>query len=339
MNNMLLILDMSSVLASSFYGNLPKEYRFARTDEEKDMYLDKLLHTTEGQYTNGVFTMLGALLNIIKKQQPKYIVGAWDLTRETFRKRLYEPYKGNRKQIREELSSQFVLSQEVLKEIGIKQFAFMEYEADDILGTLARKFSGEIAVNIMTKDQDALQLVDDNTRVWLITSKAKDMYENVGIKQKELNIPNGVFEFTPDYMETFYGLKPIQIIDKKAIEGDPSDNIPGVKGVGEKAVIPLLKEFETVEGIYDFIENSSENEIKDMFKLLGIKRSPLSYLTKESDTELVGKKSAMLSKTLATIKCDIPELQDVELSSLELNINQEAMRDVFIRLEFNSLLK
>jgi len=339
MNNILIILDMSSLLASSFFGNLPKEYRFAKTDEEKDMYLNKLLHTSDGQYTNGVFTMLTTMLNIIKKQQPKYIVGAWDLTRETFRKRLYEPYKGNRKQIREELSSQFVLSQQVLKEIGIAQFAFMEYEADDILGTLARKFSKEIAVNIMTKDQDALQIVDENTRVWLITSKAKDMYAEVGINPKELNIPGGVFEFTPDYMETFYGLKPIQIIDKKAIEGDSSDNIPGVKGVGEKAVVPLLQEFETVEGIYDFIESSTEIEIKEMFKLLGIRRSPLSYLTKVSDTELVGKASAMLSKTLATIKCDIPELQEVTLSSLELNINEEAMREVFTRLEFTSLLK
>lgn len=339
MNNTLLILDMSSLLASSFFGNLPNEYRFAKTDEEKDMYLHKVLHTSDGQYTNGVFTMITTMLNIIKKQQPKYIVGAWDLTRETFRKRLYEPYKGTRKQIREELSSQFVLSQEVLKEIGIQQFAFMEYEADDILGTLARKFSSQVAVNIMTKDQDALQLVDENTRVWLITSKAKDMYAKVGINYKELNIPGGVFEFTPDYMETFYGLKPIQIIDKKAIEGDTSDNIPGVKGVGEKAVVPLLQEFETVEGIYEFIENSSEEEIKEMFKLLGIKRSPLSYLTKVSDTELVGKKSAMLSKTLATIKCDIPELQEVTLDSLQLNIDEEAMRNVFTRLEFTSLLK
>ena len=339
MNNILLILDMSSLLASSFYGNLPKEYRFAKTDEEKDMYLHKLLHTSDGQYTNGVFTMLTTLLNIIKNQKPKYVVGAWDLTRETFRKRLYEPYKGNRKQIREELSSQFILSQQVCEEIGLAQFAFMEYEADDIIGTLANRFSQEIGVKIMTKDQDSLQLVNDNTRVWLITSKNADMYAEVGINPKELNIPSGVFEFTPDYMETFYGLKPIQIIDKKALEGDPSDNIPGVKGVGEKAVVPLLQEFETVEGIYDFIENSSEQEIKEMFKLLGIKRSPLSYLTKVSDTELVGKKSAMLSKTLATIKCDISELQDVTLSSLELKINEEVMREVFTRLEFTSLIK
>ena len=330
---------MSSLLVSSFYGNLPREYRFAKTEEEKDKCLNKLLQTSDGHYTNGVFTMITTMLNIIKKQQPKYIAGAWDLTRETFRKSLYEPYKGTRKQIREELGSQFGLGQEVLKEMGIAQFAFMDYEADDILGTLARKFSQEVAVKIMTKDQDALQLVDENTRVWLITSKAGDMYAEVGVNPKEINIPSGVFEFTPDYMETFYGLKPIQIIDKKAIEGDTSDNIPGVKGVGEKAVVPLLQEFETVEGIYDFIENSSKEEIKEMFKLLGIKRSPLSYLTKVSDTELVGKKSAMLSKTLATIKCDIPELQEVTLSSLELNINKEAMRNVFTRLEFTSLLK
>lgn len=194
-------------------------------------------------------------------------------------------------------------------------------------------------VTIWTKDQDCLQLIDDNIRGWLITSKASAMYEELGIDIKQLNIPSGVFEFTPDYVEHFYGVNPIQIIDRKAIEGDSSDNIPGINGVGEKSVIPLLQEFETVEGIYDFIEDTSEKEIKETFKSLGITRSPLSKLIEESDTKLVGKKAALLCKQLATIKCDIEELDYIIADELRLEINEEGMINIFTELGFTSLLK
>jgi len=165
------------------------------------------------------------------------------------------------------------------------------------------------------------------------------MYKEFEVNIKDLNIPNGAFEFTPFYIEHFYGVTPIQIIDRKAIEGDPSDNIPGIKGVGEKSVVPLLQEFETVEGIYDFIEDSCEKDIKEMFKALGISRSPLSRFIEVSDTNLVGKKAALLSKQLATIKCDIEELSTVTLDSLRLQINEEAMKNIFTELGINSLLK
>jgi DNA polymerase-1 len=204
---------------------------------------------------------------------------------------------------------------------------------------LARRFEKDIRVTIWTKDQDSLQLVSDNVRVWLVTSKCSDMYTELGANIKELDIPNGVFEFTPVYVEHFYGVSPVQIIDRKAIEGDASDNIPGINGVGEKSVIPLLQEFQTVEGIYDFIENSSEKEIKEMFKELGITRSPLSKLIEESDSKLAGKKAAMLCKQLATIKCDIEELDNITLGSLRLEINEEAMKNIFSELGFGSLLK
>lgn len=339
MSKSLLLIDGSSLLCNSFYGNMPTSYRFAKTDDERDRCLPQIMQTSDGQYTNGVFTMMRTLLNIFKKQKPSHIAVAFDITRITFRKKLYSDYKGQRKEIRDELKSQFILIEQVLKEINIPVFSFSEYEADDVLGTLSKKFGDNILVNILTKDQDALQLIDKNIRVWLITSKFKEMYKEVGLNPKEFNIPSGVFEFTPVYIKNFYGLSPIQIIDKKAIEGDTSDNIPGVKGVGKKAVIPLLQEFKTLEGIYDYIETTPEKDIKEMFKLLGINRSPLSYLTKESDTELVGKKSAFLSKILATIKCDIPELDDISLESLKTNVNQEVMKSIFTKLEFESLLK
>jgi 5'-3' exonuclease len=340
MDNHLLLIDGSALLSCSFFGNLPKEYKFAKTDEEKEKYLDKVRHSPDGDFTNGVFTMMSSMLKVIKKQKPTHLAVAWDLTKEfTFRKKLYPDYKGHRKDLRPELGNQFPLAQKVLKEMGIEEFVFEEYEADDIIGTLTRRFEDDIRVTIWTKDQDSLQLIDENVRVWLITSKCSDMYAQFGINIKELNIPTGVFEFTSFYIEHFYGVSPIQIIDRKAIEGDASDNIPGIKGVGEKSVVPLLQEFKTVEGIYDFIENSSEKDIKEMFKTLGISRSPLSKLIEESDTKLAGKKASLLCKKLATIKCDIEELNDVTLDSLRLEINEEGMRSIFTKLGFMSLLK
>jgi DNA polymerase-1 len=165
------------------------------------------------------------------------------------------------------------------------------------------------------------------------------MYADLDLNIKQLNIPSGAFEYTPVYVEHFYGVSPIQIIDRKAIEGDPSDNIPGINGVGEKSVVPLLQEFQTVEGIYDFIENSSEKDIKEIFKTLGISRSPLSKLIEESDVKLVGKKAALLCKQLATIKCDIEELGNITIDSLKLEINEEGMKNIFTELGLAGLLK
>lgn len=336
----LLLIDGSSILSSSFFGNLPKEYKFAKTDAERDKHLDKIRKSPNGEFTNGVFTMLSSMLNAVYNQKPTHLAVAWDRTREfTFRNKMYQGYKAHRKSFREELSSQFSLAQRVLGEMGIAQFVFDEYEADDIIGTLARMFKDDARVAVWTKDQDCLQLADENIRVWLITVKAPDMYKELRIDIKELDIPKGVFEYTPFYVKHFYGVNPIQIIDRKAIEGDASDNIPGINGVGEKTVVPLLQEFKTVEGIYDFIENSPEEDIKEMFKSLGISRSPLSKLTEESDLKLAGKKAALLSKQLAAIKCDIKELSSITLESLELQINEEAMKDIFIELGLESLLK
>jgi 5'-3' exonuclease len=340
MHENLLLIDGSSLLSCCFFGNLPKEYKFAKTDEEKDKHLDKLRQTPNGEFTNGVFTMMSSMLKVIKNQKPTHMAVAWDLTKEfTFRKKLFPDYKGHRKDLRNELGSQFALAQKVLKEMNIQSFVFEEYEADDVIGTLAKKFQKDMRVTIWTKDQDCLQLVDDNIRAWLITSKYTDMYNQLDIDTKELNIPNGVFEYTPYYVKHFYGVNPIQIIDRKAIEGDSSDNIPGINGVGEKSVIPLLQEFETVEGIYDFIEDFSEKEIKETFKSLGITRSPLSKLIEESDTKLVGKKAALLCKQLATIKCDIGELNCITADELKLEIDEEGMKSIFTNLEFTNLLK
>jgi 5'-3' exonuclease len=332
----LIIIDGSSLLSTSFFGNLPSTYY-------KDGNTDKILKTTYGLFTNGVLTMTKILLNIIKNQKPTHMAIAWDISRNTFRKEMYTDYKAQRKDTKPELREQYKTMQDLLEIMNIKQFKFPRYEADDILGTLSKKFEDEITVYIMTKDQDALQLITEKTRVWLLTDKYKEMYKERNIDTTDFDIPDKVFEFTPLTFEEVYGLKPIQMIDKKAIEGDTSDNIPGVKGVGEKAVVPLLQEFGTIEDIYNQIENMTKEEdviFKELLKDLGIQRSPLVYLLKTStdESEIVGKKAAFLSKELATICTTINELSLVNLNELKLNLNEELMQEEFNRLEFKSLL-
>lgn len=341
----LVILDGSSLLSTSFYGNLPKEYYGAKTEEDRAKVLKKVMQTSAGVYTNGVFTMCKILLKLIEKQKPTHLAVAWDVTRNTFRRELYPEYKAQREETKPELKSQFALMQEVLDAMGIYQFKNPRFEADDIIGTLAKRFEEEIPTYIMTKDQDSLQLVSDYTRVWLITSKAQEMYDEVlagtGASYKELPIPDNVFEFTPLYIEHFYGVKPIQIIDLKALEGDKSDNIPGVRGVGEKASVPLIKEFGSVENLYDRLDGLNKEEekaMKELLKEIGASRA-YSYLTKTDDKELVGKEAALLSKKLATIVTNIDEVKALNIDDLKLNINKAGMEGKFTELEFKSLIK
>ena len=165
--NILFLIDGSSLLSSSFFGTLPNSYRFAKTDEERDAALPELIQTSTGVYINGISTMFRQIENIIKKVNPSHLAVAWDLTRDTFRRGLYPLYKSNRKDGRPELLSQFAIAQEMLKEMNIPSFAYMEYEADDIIGTLSRRFEDVIKVVILTKDQDALQLITSDVSVWL----------------------------------------------------------------------------------------------------------------------------------------------------------------------------
>lgn len=338
----LFLLDGSSILSTSFFGNLPRTYFSARSEEERASALQKILRTSGGLPTNGVLVMTKMLINLITKFKPSHIAVAWDVSRDTFRRQLYPAYKATRGEMPEELGAQFGVMQSLLEAMNIPQFRFEQFEADDILGTLARKFEDELRVTILTKDQDALQLVSEQTRVWLHTSKVKHYLQQFSLEEKSYPLPSGFFEFTPHSFREVYGLEPEQMIDKKALEGDNSDNIPGVYGVGEKACIPLLKEFGTVEGIYEQIENLTPAEkpaMKQFMKELGIVRPPLEYLLKkpQCDGEIVGKEAALLSKLLATIVTNIPELEALQLNDLALTLNQIGMAQKFSELEFHSL--
>lgn len=326
MKNKLVLIDGSSLLSTSFFGNLPRDWYTTGNTEG-------IMKTSSGLFTNGVYTMTKVLLNILEKQKPTHMAIAWDISRNTFRREIYPEYKAHRKETKPELGEQFGTAQRLIEALGLKNFKLEQFEADDIIGTLAKRFEDEVPVYIWTKDQDALQLVSENTRVWLNTSKAKEKYDSRNIDVKMFNLPDGVFEFTPVTFEEEYEIKPIQIIDMKAIEGDSSDNIPGVKGVGPSSVIPLLKEYGSVENIYEVIHDTDEKELADFFKhSLGIKRSPIKNLK-------LGEESAMLSKRLATIKTDIAVYDSLSLDELKVEFNTEGAKKIFEELEFKSLLE
>ena len=286
MTEKLLIIDGSSLLSTSFYATA-SAYLMAKTDEDKEKALERLMKTSDGRYTNGVFPFMRTLLSLIKKNQPTHLAVVWDVSRQTFRQEIAGgTYKGTRKATPHPLKEQFISTQNLLQGI-IPQFLSGRddeevYEADDFAGSLAKRFQTEIPVFLHTKDEDYLQLVDSNTRVWLGSSKADKMFEDLNLNRQEFNVPDGFFEFTLSTLKDIKGLKPYQIVEYKALCGDTSDNIPGVKGVGEKAVIPLLQEYGTIEAIYETIENLSareEKELKKFFKeSLGIGRSPISYM-------------------------------------------------------------
>lgn len=344
----LLLIDGSSLLSTQYYGNLPRQITFAKTKEEKEMHYDKIMQTSSGIYTNAVYGFLRAFLKIIQEQKPTHVVVSWDISRDTFRRKIYEKYKGNRDETPAPLKAQFILCQEILKEMGIRQFMDKEYEADDFCGSLSTKFENEISIRILTKDNDYLQLVSENTRLWLMfttTDKADEFFNKYGIEKELFNIPEKAIELTPLLVKEEFGVTVDQIVDLKALKGDTSDNIPGVKGVGETSAIPLINEYGTIENLYGNIRNldkKEEKEIKEFWKnSLGIKRSPLAYLLKEKDEndnsdEPVGEESAILSKKLGKIKCDI-DLGNLTIDDLLLNINKEKTSEQFERLEFKSL--
>ena len=342
-NDYLLLIDGSSLLSTQFFGSLPRQILFSKTIEEKEKFYDKILQTSDGFYTNGVFGFVKYLLKIIREQKPSHIAIAWDLSRNTFRREIYPDYKGNRGETMAPLSDQFAICQELVEALGIRQFMSETYEADDFCGTLAEKFKSEIPVFIMTKDNDYLQLVDDRIKLWLMHSSAEktdELYKKYGIDKTRVNAPDRCFVYDRELIKKEFGIEPENVNSLKGIMGDASDNIKGVPGVGEATARLLIGKYHTVDKLYEAINGRDKKELDGIKKLwkeeLGISRSPLSYLLKTSDTELVGEKSARLSEELATIKRDI-DTTGVELSDLRTNIDFENGTKHIKALEFNSV--
>lgn len=275
----LLAIDGNSILNRAFYGV-------------------RALMNKQGMYTNGIFGFLNILLKL-KKDYPSDLVAiTFDLKAKTFRHKQYADYKANRKGMPQELRCQLAPLKELLKALGYTILEKEGYEADDILGTLS-KMCNESNVNcvIATGDRDSLQLITENTNVCLVKTK-----ENLHCDINQINID--------------YGITPKQIIDLKGLMGDTSDNIPGVFGIGEKTALNLLKESQSIENLYENIDNIKAT---DRIKNLLIK----------------GKENAFLSKELATIFLDVP--LDISLNDLTVkDMNEEKVSDLLTSLELFS---
>ncbi|MBP5225256.1 MAG: DNA polymerase I, partial [Lachnospiraceae bacterium] len=341
MGDYLLLIDGSSLLSTNFFGNLPREILFSKDPAEKEKYFHKIMMTSKGVYTNAVFGFLRTLFKILKDQQPAYLAVAWDLTRDTFRREKYPEYKANRGDTMLPLAEQFDLCPKVLEQMGIPQFMSERYEADDWCGSLAKRFEQEVPVKILTKDHDYLQLVNDRTHLWLMHSsaeKTEEMYKKYRMTH-DPDVPDRAFELDPRLVEEEFGVKPEHVNSLKGLQGDSSDNIKGVPGIGPQTALKLIAEYGTVGALYEAV-HAAENAPggldalkKDWKERLGITRSPLNFLLKESDEELTGERSAFLSEELATIFRDI-DLGSLTLDDLKTSLQKDAVDAVLNELEF-----
>ncbi len=264
-----------------------------------------------GQLVNAIYGFISTLFSTIERFQPEYLAIAFDVKGPTFRDELFDEYKAKRIKPPQEFYDQIPAVWEFVKTMEIPLLTKEGFEADDIIGTLARHINGDLKdgeVIIITSDQDTLQLVDGKTKVAMpAMGRIKEtLYDTNAVLGK-------------------FGLKPLQIIDYKALSGDSSDNIPGVKGIGEKTAVLLLQEYGSVEKIYeDVVKNPQEIEEK-------YKRNVLQKLTD-------GKDMAFLSKQLATIKTDV-EL-DFKLKQASVHdFDEGRVKEFLEKYRFRSLIR
>lgn len=260
-----------------------------------------LLNNEKGIHTNAIYGFTMMLMKIMEEEKPSHALVAFDAGKTTFRHKTYQSYKGGRQKTPPELSEQLPFIRELLDAYGIKHYELEDYEADDIIGTLAVQAEHDnFEVIVISGDKDLTQLSTDRTTVY-ITRK--------GITDMEV--------YTPSHIADKYGLTPKQIIDMKGLMGDQSDNIPGVPGIGEKTAIKLLKQFNSVENLLDSIDSVSGKKLKE-------------NLTQYHE-------QALMSKELATITKEAP----ISVSIKDLPYNGYDVKQIiplFQELEFTSLL-
>lgn len=197
----------------------------------------KLLTTKDGRYTNAIFGFQNILLNLLGTHKPDAVAIAWDERAPTFRHAAYDGYKATRHGMPEELAQQMPVLKQLLSDLGFAQVSCAGWEADDILGTLAAANEADGGTTLLaTGDRDSLQLIDDATTVLLATNK-----ETIAM--------------TPAAVQEKYGVAPPQLIDVKSLQGDSSDNIPGVPGIGEKTALALIQKFGSLQGVYDHLDD------------------------------------------------------------------------------------
>lgn len=277
-----LIIDGSSILFRAFYALPP-------------------MNTKSGKNTNAILGFLNILLRGLDEIEPTHLAVCFDLKGKTFRSDIYEDYKANRSPAPDELSEQFAYIKEILDSFNYKSYELKGFEADDIAGTLARQANEKnMEVYLLTGDKDYLQLVNDKT-VLLYTKK--------GISE--------LAKYDEKAIEDELGIRADQVVDLKALMGDKSDNIPGIDGVGEKTAVKLLKEFGTVENLYDNIDKLRKNKTNTRIKN--------------------SKDIAFMSKDLATIDRKVP----IELVESDVIIEdpKENIISVLSKYELNSIIR
>ena len=263
--------------------------------------LPPTMATKSGEMINAVFGFTTVLLKAIRELKPGYVVLTLDKKGPTFRHKKYKEYKAKRVKAPDDLYAQIPRVKEDARALNIPIFEQTGFEADDLIGTIANKTDGEIEKIIVTGDLDALQLVNEHTKVYTMSRGLSDnvIYDTKAVKER-------------------YGLTPDQMIDYKALRGDPSDNIPGVRGVGEKTATELLKNFKTLDGVY---KNINSKKIKDRIRELLKKH----------------KKEAHLSRDLATIRCNVKINFSLDRARFG-DFDKNKVVKLFSELEFKSLL-
>jgi len=261
------------------------------------------LSLPDGTPTGGVYGFASIAIELIKKLEPDYVAVAWDKPKTNIRKRrdIYPGYKAGRKPAPADFYAQVPLLHELLDAFGWPFYELDDYEADDILGAFAVQAKEKnIETCLLTSDLDALQLIDSHTKVFALKN---------GLSNIE--------EFDVDYFENKYGIEVEQFLDLKSLKGDSSDNLPGVPGIGEKGAIELLREFKTLDNIYEHLDDIKPTLAKKLE---------------------AGKELAYMSKEVGRIWTDAPVKLDWEKASIE-DINLAKVAEILHRLEFNSLAK
>ena len=262
-------------------------------------YTGNVMKNSKGFPTNALYGFINMINKIVEEEKPEYMAVAFDIGKN-FRKAKYDFYKEGRNKTPQELIDQMPVARDVLKAMGIKYFELEPYEADDIIGTISKmtEEDPDAYTLIVSSDKDLLQLVSDETEMKLLKQKDYIRYIRSSFKEE-------------------YGIEPIRIIDLKGLSGDPSDNIPGVQGVGDKTALKLLQDYESVEGIYEHID-----EIKG----------------KLQEKLIADKDNAFMSKEIATIYREVPLNTNYDEMKYE-GPNATELEKIYNELEFYSLLK
>ena len=266
------------------------------------------MQTKKGEVTNAVYGFAAVLLKALKEFKPAYIVMTMDTKSPTFRHKEYAGYKATRAKAPDGLYAQFGRIREIITAFNIPLFEKSGFEADDLIGTITKKTDGNVENIVVTGDLDTLQLINDHTKVYTVSRGVNDsvLYDAAAVARR------------------FDGLQPAQIVDYKALRGDPSDNIPGVPGIGEKGAIELIKDFGSLEKLYQEVDANSKKAQEK------IKPRTQALLAEH-------KRQAFLSQKLATIDCAVDIDFDLEKAHTR-DFNTNDVIALFTELDFKSLI-